>query len=84
MLHLPFVPSLPLSPVHSPSSEARIRLDFSDTFSQTFTRQLPLPPPPPPPLPRSYTIKRLSGVCPVTFHCPFVLYTLRRDGTRSK
>ena len=27
------------------SSEARPRLDFSDTFSQTFTRQLLLPPP---------------------------------------
>ena len=47
-------------PVHSspwpcslPSNEERPRLDFSDTFSQTFTRQLllllllPLPPPPP-------------------------------------
>ena len=46
-----------------PSSEARPRLDFSDTFSQTFTRQLLLLPPPPPlplPLPRSNSIERLS------------------------
>ena len=53
------------SPRSLPSSEARPRLDFSDTFSQTFTRQLlllllPPPPPPPLPLPRSNSIERLS------------------------
>ena len=41
------------SPRSLPSGEARPRLDFSDTFSQTFTRQLLLPPPPELPLPRS-------------------------------
>lgn len=57
MLHPPvlrFTLPPPPPPPHSlPSSEARPRLDFSDTFSQTFTRQLLLPPPPELPLPRS-------------------------------